>query len=140
MADRDKAPLPSFVKQSGRLAPMTPYDLELFEQWPEGAQVDGKLVSRRSPPHHKLYWQMLIKAVEATGIWPSKEALHTAIKVELGRFEPIFDLRGRVCGMTPDSTSFKAMTQAEFQVFFEQAVAVLAEALGTDPLAWREAA
>ena len=57
---------------------------------------------------------------------------------ELGYVEPIFGMDGKIKGMIPDSTAFAAMNADAFRQFFDKAVKVLAEATGTDPLAWLE--
>ena len=77
-------------------------------------------------------------AVDATGRWQTREALHTALKVRLGYVEPIFDLQGKVIGMKPDSTSFEAMPHKEFRAFMDSAMTVLSEAVGFDVLASME--
>lgn len=140
MADRDAPPLLVIRKHGGRLFPATAYDAEALERWPDGTDFEAKSLTKRSLPHHRLYWQALKNAVEATGRWPSTEALHTALKIRLGRFEPVYDLKGQVVGMKPDSTAFAAMTQADFREYFDAAIAVLAEAIGADPLAMESAA
>ena len=131
---KDKPPLPSVIKRGGRLVPQGAYDAELLDALPDGAAFDLREVSPRSLPHHKLYWTALKRAVEATGRWPSAAALHTALKVECGRVEPVFSLAGKVVGMIPDSTAFEAMNQRDFTAYFEEAMMKLAEACGFDPL------
>jgi hypothetical protein len=58
-----------------------------------------------------------------------------ALKVQLGYVEPLMGLDGKIKGMVPDSTSFAAMSHADFRTFFDRAMAALAEAIGVDPLA-----
>lgn len=140
MTRKDKPARPMAVLTRNGLAPLSPYDAEELANMATGTEFDLVSRSRRSLPQHRTYWQALTKAVEATGRWPSREALHTALKVKLGRVEPIMDLQGRVIGMRPDSTAFDAMTHEEFRVYFDDAMAALSEALGYDALAWLEAA
>lgn len=140
MGKIDKAPLPSCVLGRSGLTPLTAYDAERLSVFPAGTEFDLVPLTRRSLPQHRTYWRALTKAVEATGRWPTPEALHTALKVRLGRVEPILGLDGRVIGMKPDSTSFEAMRQEEFRIYFDQAMEALSDALGYDALAWLEAA
>lgn len=92
--------------------------------------------NKRTLPLHRTYWQALTKAVEATGRWQSREALHTALKVRMGLVEPIYDLKGNVTGMQPHSTAFAAMDQGQFKAYFDGAMAALSEAVGYDVLAF----
>ena len=140
MAGRNKPPAPMAVLARNGLAPATSWDAETLAQFPPGTEFDLVCRTRRSLPQHRTYWRALSKAVDATGRWPSPEALHTALKVNCGRVEPIMDLKGRIVGMRPDSTAFDAMTQAEFRTYFDAAMSALSEALGYDALAWMEAA
>ena len=140
MARADAPPPPIVRKQRGQLVPVTAWDAAGLDEYADQTEFDLRPRTRRSLPQHRLYWQALSKAVEATGRWPTPEALHTALKVRLGRFEPIFDLKGNVCGMKPDSTAFDKMGHREFTAYAEQAYAALSEALGYDCLAFMEEA
>ena len=134
MARKDAPPPPLMRKSQGRIVPASAYDAEALERYPEGTDFELRSMTRRSLPQLRLYWSALNNAVEATGRWPTPEALHTALKVRLGRVEPIMDLQGKVIGMRPDSTAFDKMRQDEFKIYFDQAMAALAEACGFDPL------
>lgn len=140
MARMDAPPKPMVKKFAGRLIALSSFDAEALDAFPDGTEFDLTPKTKRSLPHHRTYWRALGKAVKATGRWQSREALHTALKVKLGRVEPIFDLQGRVIGMKPDSTAFDAMPQHEFRAYFDAAMAALSEALGYDALAWMETA
>lgn len=135
-ARKDKPPPPRVRLSRQGLAAATAYDAEELAGFPAGTEFDLVPVAARSLPQSKTYWTALARTVEATGRWQSREALHVALKVKLGRVEPIFDLQGRVIGMRPDSTSFDAMSHREFCIYMEQAMAALAEAVGFDPLAF----
>lgn len=136
----DSPPPPIVRKERGRLVPVSSWDAAGLDEYPDGTEFDLRARTKRSRPQHRLYWSVLAQAVEATGRWPTAEALHTALKVRLGRFEPIFDMSGNVVGMKPDSTAFAAMPHREFTAYAEQAYAALSEALGYDCLAMGETA
>ncbi len=135
-----KAPPPIVRVTRNGLSPVSPYDAEEIAAYPEFTEFDLVARTKRSLPQHGTYWKALTKAVEATGRWQSRDALHTALKVKLGYVEPIFDLQGRVIGMKPDSTAFDAMPQKEFREYMAKAMDALSEALGYDALAWMETA
>ncbi len=139
MAKHSKPPAPIVTYTGGRLSPVSAFDAQEPDGYPNGTQFDLIARTKRSLPHHGLYWAALTRVVEVTGSWPSREALHTALKVRLGRVEPIFDLKGNVIGMRPDSTAFDAMNQKEFREYFDQAMAALSEAVGFDCLGFMDA-
>lgn len=135
---RDKPPPPIARLHQGRLVPVTSYDAKELDGFAEGTEFDLIPRTARSYPQLGTYWKTLTLACEATGMWPHREALHRALKVKLGYVEPVFDMRGRVVGMIPDSTSFTEMPHREFCTFMDAAMKELAEAIGSDPLAWLE--
>jgi len=140
MPNCDKPPPPIVMRHSSGLRPVSGYDAEEVAAYAIGTEFDLVARTARSKPQHGTYWKALDAAVRATGRWNSREALHVALKVKLGRVEPIFDLRGVVIGMRPDSTSFAAMPHREFCIFMDEAMAALSEAIGYDALKWMEPA
>ena len=118
---------------NGALEPVTVYDAEQLAECSRGQVFSLLPVSSRSLEHHKLYWSILHKTVKATGKWPTAEHLHRDIKMSCGYCKPIVNKFGGVYYVT-DSTAMKKMNQKEFNVFFEQAMEKLAEALGFDPM------
>ena len=133
---KDKPPAPIVVKVGSRLAPVSPYDADELDRYAIGTEFDLVARTKRSIPQNGTYWKALDKAVEATGRWPSREALHTALKVKLGHVDPIFGMDGRVVGMQPKSTGFEAMSHVEFRDYMDRAMAELSGTLGYDALRW----
>jgi hypothetical protein len=99
-----------------------------------GEDVEVTIKKRRSLPQLRRYWKMLHDVVEATDDYPSAEHLHTAIKYRLNYTVP-FKTFSHEMYFLPDSAAFSKMTAAEFRVFFDRAVKLLAEQYGIDPLA-----
>lgn len=139
MTKRDKAPPPICILTQRGLSSATAYDAEELARYPAGTEFDMVARTKRSHPQQGTYWKALTRAVEATGRWESRDALHTALKVKLGYVEPIFDMQGRVIGMKPDSTAFNAMTHKDFCEYMDKAMAALSEAIGHDALEWMNA-
>ena len=107
-------------------------DLEVMERYPVGSRVKLTITKGRSVKMHRLYWQILANFIEATGAGYNSDTLHEAIKLKLGYVTPV-----KMAGKTveiPMSISFSKMDQAEFNEFFEKAVALIAEVGGYDPL------
>lgn len=133
---RETPPLPMAQWFNGRLIPAGPYDEEELQRHPQGTMFDLKARTRRSHPQLRTYWKALGVAVEATGRWPSREALHKALKVACGLVEPILNLRGEVVGMQAHSIALDKMTASDFKAYFDKAMGMLADATGFDPLAF----
>ena len=127
---RDKRPAPIVRLAFGRLSPVTAYDEEEIAGFANGAEFDLKPRGTRSIPHNGLYWLQLGHIVAATAAWATAEKMHEWVKVKLGYVSPIFGPKGEVIGMTVDSASFKAMDQSTFNVFHDQAAALIAREMG----------
>jgi len=123
-------------KAGGRLSPVSAFDAEELDTFPDGMMFDLVARNKRTLPLHRTYWEALTRAVDATGRWQSREALHTSLKVRMGLVEPLYGLKGEVIGMIPHSTAFGAMDQSEFRVYFDKAMSALSEAVGYDVLAF----
>jgi hypothetical protein len=130
---------PIIVKRTERgIAPVSTYDDERLSGDAIGTEYDLVKRSRRSLPQHRLYWQALSHIVAATELWATAEHLHDEIKLSLGYVRKSIDLRTGREAIAVDSTAFNAMNADEFKTFFDKAVVLLAEHLGTDPLAFLE--
>jgi hypothetical protein len=129
---RDKRPSPIVKLTGGRLSPVSAFDADELAGFANGSEFDLRPRGKRSLPQHRMYWKILTQACEATGRWQRPEALHIALKVQLGYVEPIYGLDGAIKGMMADSTGFAAMGQNEFKAYFDRAIAALNEALGYD--------
>lgn len=133
---KDKPPAPIVRKEARGLVPVGAFDAEELDGYALGTEFDLVARTKRSVPQNGTYWKALQFAIDATGRWPHREALHTALKVKLGHVEPILDLKGNVVGMKPDSTAFEAMDHKTFRAFMDRAMAELSEAVGFDVLEW----
>lgn len=120
--------------RSGRLQPVSMYDAERIEDYPEGTLFNLSNTGKRSNPQHNLYWSTLRRVAKATGKWPTEHHLHDELKIACGYVRiKLSALNGELVNI-PDSISFDKMTQQEFQKYFELAMAKLAEGIGYDPL------
>jgi hypothetical protein len=126
---------PIFTKQRGRLVPAGAFDAERFDGFPDGTEFDLISRTRRSNRQQNAYWLTLHRIVEATDRWPDAEHLHDALRRDLGYIHVQRDLAGEPY-LAVDSTAFDAMSAEAFGVFFEQAMARLADVTQCDPLAF----
>lgn len=131
---RDKVTM-LFVKSGGRIAPATSFDAELFDERADGSEFDVKPRSKRSNPQLKLYWATLADVLRRVGTdtWPTPEHLSDALKQACGYITTYYRLDGTPY-LATDSIGFDAMTQAEFQGYFDAAMKKLSETVGYDVL------
>lgn len=115
------------------LVPASAFDAELLDRYSLSAEVEVTVKQRCSLPQQRLYWSILHAIVEATDAYPNAEYLHEAIKDELGYVHHVRRIDGQTIRI-PDSTAFAKMDQAEFKVFFDRAMELLARLIGSDPM------
>lgn len=140
MASNDKPPLPMVVRSEKGLRPARAWDAEDLAADPIGTEYELVKISRRKPRQHRTYWRALALVVKATSKWPTKEKLHRDIKLTLGYVDKAVNLKTGEIVLVPDSTAFDEMDQDAWQVFMDQAMQLIADECGFDPLAWLEAA
>jgi hypothetical protein len=135
---REKPPVPMVRKERHGYSPVSAYDAELLFSDAAGTEYDLVKRTKRSLPQLRLYWAMLGRVVKATGKWPTPEHLHEAIKLTLGYCREVANLRTGEVTLVADSAALDAMDADQFRVFFDDAVKLIAEQLGFDPLAFME--
>ena len=129
---KDEAPILLRKTRHG-LEAMDAVDAETLEQFAIGETVEVTFRKRRSGPQHRLYWKVLGVVVKATDKWPSTAHLHDDVKVSLGYWEKQITMSGQIT-YRASSTAFSKMDGAEFKVFFDRAMKLIAETVGFDPL------
>ena len=122
------------IKGQGHLLPVTAYDAEEIEFMSDGSLFTLKPEKKRSPPQHKLYWQILNKAVQVTNKWATSEHLHNDLKMLCGHYKATLNAFTGDVYYTADSTAYEKMTQDEFNKYFETALEKLSTALEFDPM------
>ena len=128
----DKAPAPMVKLTGGRLSPVTAWDAELLNGFPDGQLFDAKPRSKRSVPHHRMYWAQLGQIVKASEAFATPDHMHDWVKVKLGYVRVILGPTGQPVGMSVDSTAFAAMDQRAFGLFYEKFSRLVAEEMGID--------
>ncbi len=113
------------------LAPISPYDQEQMESLKEGAEFDLVPRSKKSLQQERMYWAILTRAVEATGVRPTKDYLHDHLRIVTGHYKIRVAGNGTVTRV-PDSTV--PMEAEEYQLYFTAAMAALTELVGYDPI------
>lgn len=104
--------------------PRTRLDARMCERFGQDRPLEAVVKERRSEPKNRLYWAVLQAVVDATGKWPTSEALHWALKIKLGYIEEIAAVDGKVL-IRPRSTSFGKMGEQDFRTYFDAAILTL---------------
>ncbi|MDR3533986.1 MAG: hypothetical protein P4L90_25900 [Rhodopila sp.] len=90
-----------------------------------GTLVRADIARSRSVAQHARYWSILAAVVtHCPGNWRTPEALHEALKVATGRVEIVQLVNGRLIKI-PQSTSFDAMGQDDWQIYHDAAMRVI---------------
>jgi LPS O-antigen subunit length determinant protein (WzzB/FepE family) len=105
------------------LLPQDQAGAELLAKIPLGEDVAVKIMRDRSLPQHRLFWSVLRYVAEASE-WETAEKLLVALKLRLGRYDLMKLPSGKVVPV-PDSISFAAMTQDDFQQFMDKSIAII---------------
>lgn len=134
MAKKDKPPHIEAIMTARGLRAHTPSDAEMMVSLPIGKVFEIVPVSQRSSKQLNTYWKALGLVVKATNKWPNSEKLHRDIKMTLGYREQVVNIRTGEITLVPDSIALDKMEPAEFCTFMKQAMDLLADAVGFDPL------
>lgn len=136
MSKKDKQPHTEVVLTPKGLRPHTSLDAEQMAYMAQGTVFELVPVNARRPKQLRTYWKALGLVVKSTGKWPSAEKLHRDIKFTLGYRELIADLMTGEVHEVVDSVAMDKMDQKTFQTFMNQAMELLTEKVGFDPLAF----
>lgn len=136
MPKREKPPYIEVVMTPRGLRPHTPDDAEKMVAVGLGHTFHLSPVTKRSDKQLRTYWKALGMAVKSTGKWPSAEHLHDDIKFTLGYRRLIANLQTGEVAETVDSVALDKMDHEQFCNFMNQAMGLLADAIGYDPLAF----
>ena len=109
-------------------------DADALEAFPLGSDVEVTFKKRRSSAQARLYWAILGEVVEATGLWPTAKHMHRELKRALGYTDQIENKFTGAVEYYDDSTAFSRMDGVAFKLYFDQAMKLIAETCGFDPL------
>lgn len=117
----------------GLLKPVSPAEDDALCEYPEDKDLWVTIRRKRSVIHNAKYWAMLTKVIASGATrYHSVTSLHKAIKFELGYVKALTRLTGETIYET-DSTAFDRMDQTEFNLFFENAMRLIAENYAINP-------
>ncbi|MDX0182577.1 hypothetical protein GOC16_17230 [Sinorhizobium meliloti] len=136
MRKKEKPPLIQAIMTPRGLRAHTQDDAEKLASIPEGQIFEIVPVTKPSDRQLRTYWKALGLVVKVTQKWSSAENLHRDIKLTLGYREQVVNMRTGEITLVPDSIALDKMDHAEFCEFMNQAMALIADTVGFDPLAF----
>jgi hypothetical protein len=114
------------IRRGDVLQPEMQADAEMIRKMKPGERIRVDLRTGRSPARLRFYWQLLNRLRDATDCAPNSEALHEAIKLDLGHATPI-RLRNGMTVLVPSSIAFDKMTEESFAEYLERAIRWIGE-------------
>lgn len=114
----------TFSVGKGVLLPLDDLARGLVGKLKTGDRVLVKVHRPRNPDHHRLAFAVLQKIASAKG--ETVETVLTWLKVALGRVDFVMLPSGKTVAC-PQSISFSAMSQDEFQRFWNEALPLITE-------------
>lgn len=124
-----RVPAPPGARYRDALIAIDNASAEAIAKFPLGDDIVLKRARERSLPQHRLFWSVL-QHVAASSQWETPERLLIALKIRLGRYDLMQLPNGKVVPV-PQSISFAAMSQDDFQHFMDESIRVIcAEVLG----------
>jgi Protein of unknown function (DUF1367) len=122
-----------FARHGNKLVPSDMHALDWLQSLPNRREVVLTVRLSRSPEHHRWFFAMLHKVVEATGDrWPREENLLDDLKFATGYYSVREDFDG-VQYRRPDSISFASMSEDTFKHFVRRCCDVISLKTGIDP-------
>ncbi|MCM2294780.1 hypothetical protein NAC44_20855 [Allorhizobium sp. BGMRC 0089] len=133
---KEKPPHIQVTLTTRGLRALTQDDAEKLAFIPGGQLFDLVPVTKRSDRQLRTYWKALGLVVKVTQKWPTAETLHRDIKMTLGYREQVVNMRTGEITLVPDSIALDKMDHEDFCNFMNQAMALIADTVGFDPLAF----
>lgn len=131
--------MPILIRPHSTRVALMPVDEEAHDYMAgldRGETYEATIRKPRNRRRHNAYWMQLENAVQNTWLqdrFPTKMKLHEGLRIDLGYVTPMIIPGRREAVFVPDSTAFNAMSEDEHKVYFEQAMARLAEWIGMKP-------
>lgn len=103
------------------LAPSNEQAEEAIQKIPVGKVVKAKISQPRNVRHHQKYWAMVGLIHKNQSYFATAEHLHQAIKARCG-YSTKYQFKNGDTLTCSDSIAFGKMDQADFEIFYENAV------------------
>lgn len=122
----------TFAKDGFTLIPKDFEARSILGRLKDGDRLFVEVWKPRNMAQHRAYFAMLNNVVEASGNWPSREALEFDLALALRRGTFIRAQDGS-SHFRPDSRAVASMPKDDFERLHSDTIAILSEWLGCDP-------
>jgi len=127
-----------FIRRGNHLVPADVHADEMMATIKEGREVIVSIRKARSPKHHRWFFAMLRKVVDATDLWGHTDNLLDDLKHAVGHVaRRINVITGRI-EIRTKSINFAAMPEPEFVDFRDRCIAEIVQTTGIDSVALME--
>lgn len=110
-----------------RLAPADRISEEDLVNLPAGVELRAVLTQPRNPRHHAKYWALVSAIFPHQSAYPTLGDLHSALKMGVGFFRMVRDIRSGREVPVPDSIAFDKLDQQDFEAVYERIVSLVLE-------------
>jgi hypothetical protein len=122
----------AFIRRPQGFVPADMMADEFMQKVPVGAEVLITIRKPRNPKHHRKLFALLNVTLQQTDRWADATVLLEDLKLATGLFETRVSALSGMPYPVPASISFAAMSQDRFELWYDKAIRVLSEHLGTD--------
>lgn len=118
--------------EGDRLVPASAWDQERLATYRRGSTLNVVITQEKNRKLERKYWAILSAVIAKCPVKQrTTEDLHRAIRLKLGVVDAFFTFDGR---LRVDVKSTTTMQDPEYQRYFDDAMALLHEITGVDPL------
>lgn len=121
-----------YIRRPQGFVPADIMSEDAMNKVPIGATVMLTMRRPRNPRHHRKLFALMHVVLEQTDRWADSTVLLEDLKLATGLFETRVSALSGMPYPVPASISFAAMAQDRFEAWYEKAIRVLSEHLGTD--------
>ena len=114
----------AFFSNGKALYPYEDRAIQMLRGFKVGKGVMVEAYTPRNIDQHRLFFGVLKKVAENSDTWTDVDSLRDALLLETRHVDYVQDLTEKVY-MTPKSLRFASMSQAEFQIVFDDVMRVI---------------
>jgi hypothetical protein len=128
------------VRDGGCLRPFGPASWDAFDSVRTNKPVIVTVHQARNPEHHNKIWAIAAKVADHDDDFLDADDAMDWVKIHIPNMRRIVVMRDGRTVISTKSMSFASMDQIRFARFYDRALCLWAEKIGTDPEALLEAA
>ena len=120
-------------RDGGVLRPYTDIDHDLFKQIDSKRPVMVSVHQPRNPDHHRKLWALAAKVADFDKDFVDAEHAVEWVKLHIPNMHKEYRMRDGKLAIATKSINFASMDQVRFNRFYDRALFLWSERIGTDP-------